>query len=292
MKHYGSQSMYKTLHRVILKHPRHAFIHQQNLKNRWREFNYTEMPDYEKALEEYRAFEGIIKAHVEDVLYLPPTLEGGLDSLYTHDPVKVTDRGAVGFPMGKGLRAGETGETLGFLQSLGIPILGSIQPPAKIEGGDVVWLDDERVALGLGYRTNMAGLEGFMEMTRDLIREYIVVPLPHGGGEEECLHLMSLISIVDRDLAVVHSRYLPVFFRQRLLDMGFSLVEVPDEEYDTLACNVLALGPRHCVMLEGNPITQAGLEKKGARVHTYPGREISIKGTGGPTCLTCPVARE
>jgi arginine deiminase len=292
LKPYGSQSMYKKIDRIILKHPRHAFISPEHLKENWQSFHYTGMPDITKALEEYKAFESIIIDHVKNIHYLPPAEEVGLDSIYTHDPVKITVAGAIGFPMGKDLRAKEHRETLKLLNSLDIPTLGIIEHPAKIEGGDVVWIDEETVALGLGYRTNMAGINQFKELTRDFIKEYIIVPLPHAGGEEECLHLMSLISIVDKDLAVVYSKYMPVFFRQYLLEKGFSLVEVPDHEYDNLGSNVLALAPRVCVMMEGNKITEEKLKEHKALVYTYPGREISFKGTGGPTCLTCPVTRD
>jgi arginine deiminase len=292
LKRFGSQSMYKKIDRLILKHPRHAFISQEHLRENWQSFHYADMPDMSKALEEYKAFENIIRDNVKNVHYLPPAEHVGLDSIYTHDPVKITVAGAIGFPMGKDLRASEHRETLTLLNSLGVPTLGVIEHPAKIEGGDVVWIDEETVALGLGYRTNMAGINRFKELTRGLIKEYIIVPLPHVGGEKECLHLMSVISIVDKDLAVVYSKYMPVFFRQYLLEKGFSFVEVPDHEYENLGSNVLALAPRICVMMEGNKITADNLREHNALVYTYPGGEISFKGTGGPTCLTCPVTRD
>ena len=117
------------------------------------------------------------------------------------------------------------------------------------------------------------------------------MPLPHWRGAGDVLHLMSLISPVDRDLAVVYSPLLPVPFRETLIESGYRLVEVPDEEFDTMGTNVLALGPRECVMIGGNPQTRAALEAAGARVTEYVGHEISVKGAGGPTCLTRPLIR-
>jgi N-dimethylarginine dimethylaminohydrolase len=160
-----------------------------------------------------------------------------------------------------------------------------------MEGGDVVWLDDHTVAVGYGYRTDAEGILQLRTILGDLIDELIVVPLPHWRGPGDVLHLMSLVSPVDRDLAVVYSPLLPVAFRQRLVSRGFELIEVPDEEFETMGTNVLALGPRDCLMLAGNPRTRAALERAGARVLEYVGQDISVKGAGGPTCLTRPLAR-
>lgn len=145
--------------------------------------------------------------------------------------------------------------------------------------------------VGRGYRTNDEAIRQLKEMTADNVDEFIVVQLPHDLGETECLHLMSFISMVDHDLAVVHSRLMPVFFRQLLIERGIQLIEVPKEEYDALGCNVLALAPRVCVIPEGNPATKQQLIDAGATVYEYKGNEITVKGTGGPTCLTCPVIR-
>jgi len=102
---------------------------------------------------------------------------------------------------------------------------------------------------------------------------------------------MSLVSPVDRDLAVVYSPLMPVPFRELLLNRGISLVEVPDEEFASMGANVLAIGPRRVVMLKGNPITRGRLEAARVEVIEYEGEHISIKGGGGPTCLTRPLRR-
>jgi N-dimethylarginine dimethylaminohydrolase len=171
-----------------------------------------------------------------------------------------------------------------------VPILGKIHGSGRLEGGDVLWVDAHTLAVGQGYRTNGEGIRQLGELLGDAV-EIVAVPLPHWTGPDDCLHLMSFISIVDDDLAVVYSRLMPVPFRERLIAWGFTLVEVPDEEYDSFACNVLAVAPRKCIMLAGNPVTQSRLQGAGAEVWTFDGEEICLKGTGGPTCLTRPIWR-
>ena len=178
-----------------------------------------------------------------------------------------------------------------YLESIGIPTLGVIQAPGKMEGGDVLWIDEKTVAIGRGYRTNDEGIRQFKEMTKDIINEYIIVPMPHGEGEDCCLHLMSIISFVDTDKAVVYSKYMPVFFREYLLGRGIQLIECNDQEYDYLGSNLLALEPGKCVLIDGCPEIQKKVEDAGVTVYTYEGKELSYRGTGGPTCLTCPLLR-
>lgn len=288
---YGCQSMHKKVDRILIKHPKDAFISQENLSKTWETFNYTSEPDYETVLKEYEVFENIVRENVPNVDYLPQSDNVGLDSIYTHDSLKITEKGAIFFNTGKVLRQKEGYEVEKKFKEMGIDTLGWIQSPGKIEGGDVVWIDEKTVAIGRGYRTNDEGIRQFKELTKDIVDEYIIVPMPHADGEAECLHLMSVISIVDQDLAVVYSRYMPVPFREFLIERGFDLVEVNDEEYNNLGSNVLALAPRVCVLMEGNKDIYNKLDEKGCKLHTYPGAELSFKGTGGPTCLTCPVTR-
>ncbi|WP_282172566.1 dimethylarginine dimethylaminohydrolase family protein [Cytobacillus firmus] len=283
--------MYKKLNTVIVKHPKEAFISQEHLRSKWKKFNYISEPDYMKAQQEYEQFLSIIKKHVGHIEFLPVSEKAGLDSLYAHDPVKFTKKGAMILKSGKKLRQPEAEIYKEFLQEKNIPILGELTGDAVADGGDLVWLDDRTLLIGRGYRTNDEAIRQIKEMTKEIVDECIVVPLPHDQGEEECLHLMSFISIVDENLAVVHSRLMPVFLRQMLLKRGFQLVEVPDDEYRRLGCNVLAVAPRICVMVSGNPQTKQRLLGAGATVYEYEGNEISYLGTGGPTCLTCPVER-
>jgi arginine deiminase len=289
---YGCQSMVAKIESVIIKRPQDALIGPQNLAKLWRAFNYTACPDFEKTLLEFAHFEQVLKQHVAKIYYLPRHEKAGLDSIYTHDPVKITRRGAILMNMAKPLRAAEPQVLQAWLAQIGIPVLGKIETPGYMEGGDVIWLNARTLAVGRGYRTNAEGIRQLKVLTAGMVDRFIEVPLPHADGAEACLHLMSLISLIDRDLAVVYSRYLPVFFRQILIAMGIELIEVPDDEYERLGTNVLALAPRLCLYPAGNPATLAKMIRAGAQVFTYPAEEISLKGTGGPTCLTCPVLRK
>ncbi|ALX47811.1 dimethylarginine dimethylaminohydrolase family protein [Lentibacillus amyloliquefaciens] len=285
-------SMYKRLKHVIVKHPEQAFISQANLEDQWRTFNYIDVPNYDKALAEYHAFIRILKTHVDQIDYLPTTNQTGLDSIYAHDPVKFTRDGAIILKSGKSIRQAEAAEMKAYLIEQAIPIIGELTGDAVGDGGDLVWLDDSKLAIGLGYRTNREAIRQLKRITEPFVDNFIEVPLPHDRGEDECLHLMSIISIVDQDLAVVYSPLMPVFFRKYLLEQGFTLIEVPADEYETLGCNVLALAPRICVLPSENEQTRQKLEHAGATVYEYEGNEISYKGTGGPTCLTSPVIRD
>lgn len=288
--HYCS-SMYAPLKQVIVKHPQDAFRGQEHLRDEWKTFNYLSEPNFDEALREYAEFIAILEKYVDKIDYLPESENVGLDSLYAHDPVKFTPKGAIILKSGKTLRQPEAAVYKDFLQEKSIPIIGELAGDAVSDGGDIVWLDDRTLVVGRGYRTNDEAIRQLKDMTADIVDEFIVVQLPHDLGEAECLHLMSFISMVDKDLAVVHSRLMPVFFRQLLSERGIQLIEVPKDEYDALGCNVLALAPRVCVIPQGNPITKQQLLDAGAIVYEYKGNEITVKGTGGPTCLTCPVVR-
>lgn len=288
---YGCQSMVGKIESILIKRPQQAFISQENLNNTWEEFKYFGCPDYETVLKEYEVFEQYITQNVKNIYYLPQDDRTGLDSIYTHDPLKITKKGAIYFPMGKALRSKEYLATKAYLESIGVPTLGEIKAPGKMEGGDVLWIDEKTVAIGRGYRTNEEGIRQFKELTKDIIDEYIIVPMPHGEGEDACLHLMSIISFVDTDKAVVYSKFMPVFFREFLIERGFQLIEAGDEEYDYLGTNLLALQPGKVILIKGCPEVEGKLKDAGVEVLTYEGKELSYRGTGGPTCLTCPITR-
>ncbi len=289
---YGAESMWAPLRWVLLKRVEDAFIGPEVLVRDAPRYGYLGCPDYDEARRQYDRFQSLIARHVPRLDFLPADERVGLDSLYTHDFVKVTETGAILLAPSKLLRQGEPAAARPFFDALDIPIQGALSGDARMEGGDVVWLDEGRVALGRGYRTNDEGIRQLQAIAGEAADDVVVVPLPHAEGPEACLHLMSVLSIVDRNLAVVYSRYLPVFFREWLQFRGYHLIEVPDNEYETLGTNVLALGPRLLVMLEGHPVTEAALKEAGAEVLTYAGSEISYKGTGGPTCLTAPLWRQ
>ena len=288
----GCQSMVGRLKHVLLKHPREAFGGQADIDGQWGDLNYLGPPDFESACRDYDDFVELLSRSGAEIIFLPQERDTGLDSIYTHDPAVVSNKGVVLGKMGKAQRDGEPAALGAYCREHDIPILGAITGAGRLEGGDVLWLDERTVAVGEGYRTNAEGIRQLGALLDRLVDSVISVPLPHWTGATDVLHLLSMISPVDHDLAVVYSRLMPVPFRQYLLSRGMQLIEVPDEEYDSMACNVLALAPRQCVMIAGNPVTQGRLESAGVEVWTYDGREISAKGAGGPTCLTRPLLRE
>jgi N-dimethylarginine dimethylaminohydrolase len=276
---------------VLVKHARDAFVSESLIASQWKRLNFSAPPDLALAIEEYDGFLEIVAGAGCEIVALAAGSGTTLDSIYTRDASVVCAGGVILANMGKASRASEPEAQAEQLRVHGWPIVGSISAPGHLEGGDLVWLDGRTLAVGQGVRTDAEGIRQLKTLLRGTLNELIVVPLPDYPGEHDVMHLMSLISPVDRDLAVVYSRLLPEPFRQALLSRGYQLVDVPDEEFETMGTNVLALKPRECVMLNGNPRTRAALEKAGAAVYVYDGREISLKGGGGPTCLTRPLAR-
>jgi N-dimethylarginine dimethylaminohydrolase len=279
------------LTRVLVKHARDAFVSQSVIDQQWKALNFTAPPDYARAVNEYDAFLDLIRSCGADIACLPCDERVTIDSIYTRDASVLCPAGTILASMGKQQRATEPAVQGDGLQNLGWTVAGRINVPGRLEGGDVVWLDRRTVAVGCGYRTNAEGIRQFRELLGNSIDELLTVPLPHWRGPGDVLHLMSLVSPVDDDLAVVYSPLLTVAFREQLVQRGLTLVEVPDEEFGTMGTNVLALAPRVCVMVKGNPRTRAALEKARATVYEYEGGEISLKGGGGPTCLTRPLVR-
>lgn len=288
---FGCVSEVGHIQRLLLKHPKSAFLSPENIQQQWKGLNYSAPPDYKRALKEYENFARVLKNFVPDITYLPEHKKTGLDSIYVHDSSIMTKNGLIQANMGKIERAGEPEAVNEFLNGWDVPIVGSISGEGRLEGGDVVLWDDQTLCVGMGYRTNEEGIRQLRELTKNDIEEIIVVPLPHWKGPDDVLHLMSLISPIDSDLAVVYSRLLPVPFRNWLIGRSVKLLEVPDTEFESMGCNVLALAPRQCLMIEGNPQTRQKLLDEGVKVIEYTGEEISVKGAGGPTCLTRPLWR-
>ena len=289
-----TQSEFAPLERVVLKHPREAFVDQATIATQWRSLGFSGAPDLDRATDEFDALVDLLRASGADVHLLPRDERTTLDSIYVRDAAIICDRGAIICRMGKAARLPEAPaqeKALAALTPSSVPIIGRIEAPGTLEGGDVAWLDRRTLAVGRGYRTNDEGIRQLRRLLGDSIDELIVVPLPHWRGAGDVMHLMSLISPVDHDLAVVYSPLLPGPFREQLLARGIQLVEVPDEEFETMGTNVLAVKPRVCVTLAGNPQTMRRLQDAGAIVIQYEGQEISTKGAGGPTCLTRPIRR-
>lgn len=291
MKLVGSQSMVDELKYVLVKHPQASHQTQAMMDEQWRKLFYLGPQSYDTVVREFAGFVSLLERYNMEIGYLPADAATGLDSIYAHDPLVVSNKGVILGNMGKVARQEEPAAMVRYLTQVGVPILGAITGSGRVEGGDVCWLDERTVAIGEGYRTNAEGIRQLRALLGDAVDEVIAVPLPHWTGPDDCLHLLSFISPVDHDLAVVYSRMMPVPFRQLLLARGIQLVEVPDEEYDSMACNVLAVAPRQCIMLSGNPITQQRLAAAGATVLTFEGKDLCLKGGGGPTCLTRPILR-
>jgi N-dimethylarginine dimethylaminohydrolase len=278
------------LRRVALRHARDAFTGPGRTEHDWRALNFTAPPDAGLAVQQYDAFRELFRASGVRIEELPPDSDLTLDAIYVRDASIVTPRGVVLCRMGKPARQAEPAAQGRAFGALGVTVAGVIEAPGQIEGGDVVWFDERTVAVGRGYRTNDAGIEQFRDLLGPGV-DVIVVPLPHYRGPGDVFHLMSIVSPVDEDAAVVYSPLMPVPFREWLCERGIRLIDVPDEEFQSMGTNVLALAPRRCVMLDGNPLTRARLEAAGVQVSVYAGSEISVKGGGGPTCLTRPLER-
>jgi N-dimethylarginine dimethylaminohydrolase len=279
------------IRQLLVKHAREAFVSQDVLNAQWKNLGFTAAPDFSRAMREYDALLELLGGAGTRIDTLP-TVDGvTADSIYVRDASVVTNRGVILCQMGKPQRAGEPAAQEQFFRNAGLPVLGSIQAPGRLEGGDVAWLDEDTVAVGRGYRTNAAGIAQLHTLLGDSVKEVVAVALPHWRGPDDVFHLMSILSPIDRNLAVVYSPLMSVPFRQRLLERGWRLIEVPDDEFESMGTNVLSIGPRRCVMVSGNPRTRARLEHAGVEVLEYEGQEISLKGGGGPTCLTRPILR-
>ncbi len=283
--------MVAPLRRVIVKRPEDAFRSSEQIHREWNSLDYVRPPDLARASRDHEYFVALLKETGAEVLYLPADERTGLDSVYTHDPVLVTDSGAIIFQTGKIARRGEGAAFEEVLRSWNVPILGRVNAPGTAEAGDMVWLDRQTLVVGRSFRTNRAGIAALSEILRPLNVDVIPVELPYWNGPQDVLHLMSFISLLDDDLAVVYRTILPVPLFELLITRGVELVDVPEEEFGRLGCNVLAVSPRDVIMLAGNPITRSRLESAGCRISEFDGSEICLPGAGGPTCLTRPLLR-
>ena len=283
---YGSQSMVDPLRRVLVKRPDAAFAVDDP-----RPWHYTDRPDLGIARAEHDAFVALLREAGAEIVYHEVPQPKRADAIFVHDPAIVTDRGAILLRMGKQLREGEEAAIGQQLESAGVPILYRLHGDARAEGGDLLWIDHDTLAVGQGFRTNAEGLRQLREALDPLGVATVSADLPYGQGPDACLHLMSLISMIRANLAVIYEPLLPTPLHEFLADHGVRCVRIPDEEFASMGCNVLAVAPGDCIMLEGNPVTKARLEKAGCRVRTYRGNEISLKAEGGPTCLTRPILR-
>ena len=285
------QSETGKLHSLFVKKVKDAFISDVHIEKYWKGLNYLGKPDFNKAIAEYDSFESILKEQGVNIYHLPQSDSVNMDSLYCRDAAIATNKGMIICNMGKVARSNEPLAEKNAFETNGIPVLSVITAPGTVEGGDVAWLDERTLAVGHTYRTNEEGIRQLKQLLQPIGVRVIVVPLPHYKGPADVFHLMSILSPVDKNLAVVYSPLMPIVFRNELLQRCYQLIEVPDNEFDSMGCNVLALAPRVCLMVSGNPETKLALKNAGCKVIEYYGEEISMKGGGGPTCLTRPLQR-
>lgn len=255
---------------------------------RWRDYGWRAAPDVAVAQAEHEAFCVLLEEAGAEVLVSEHD-RGNPDAIYTYDPTLVGSDGAVLLMPGKAERRSEVEATVPSLERAGVPVVGRIDLPATVEGGDTVWLDEQTLLVGIGYRTSPIALDALRGAFPGV--EVVAFDLPHWNGAGEVMHLMSFLSPLDRDLALVYARIAPTRLMWLLAERGIAVVEVPDEEFESMGPNVLALGPRRALALEGNDETRRRLESAGVDVSVYRGDEISRKGDGGPTCLTRPLLR-
>jgi N-dimethylarginine dimethylaminohydrolase len=289
--HLTSHSETGKLKSLFIKHAKHAFLSDEHIETHWKHLNYLDKPNLNSALREFESLETILKQNGADLYHLPEDPDVNMDSIYCRDAAIATNLGMIICNMGKEARKHEPMAEKKAFESNDIPILGSIFAPGTLEGGDVAWIDEHTLAVGHTYRSNEDGIRQLKVLLAPMDVNVIVVPLPHYKGPGDVFHLMSIISPVDKDLAVVYSPLMPIAFRNELLRRGYQFIEVADDEFETMGCNVLALAPRVCMMVDGNPKTKLALENAGCTVFEYKGVEISVKGGGGPTCLTRPIQR-
>jgi dimethylargininase len=279
---FGGQTMTRTLRRVLVRPPGAAGFAA------WREYGWHAEPDPAKLAAEHEAFCDALRSAGADVV-LATTVPEDPDAIYVFDSALVADQGAIVLRSGKEGRLAESVAVATDLERAGVPVAARLEEPQRVDGGDTIWLDESTLLVGRGYRTNDDGIHALQAALPDVA--VLAFDLPHRHGSDVVLHLLSLFSPLDEDLVVAYLPLMPVRLVQLLHELEIQIVEVPDDEFETMGPNVLALSPRVALALEGNDETRRRLERAGVEVTVYRGDEISRKGDGGPTCLTRPLLR-
>jgi len=279
------------LERVMVCSPLAAGWDQPERTALWRELGFQHAPDFAKAQSQHEALCHELENAGAKIIEVPPATNLSLDAVYTHDASLTTDYGLIVMRSGKPNRVAEGPHQGSFCETLDIATLGTITPPGTTEAGDIVWLDPTTLLIGRGYRTNSEGIQQMRDLLAPKGIEVLSAPLPYGPGPCACLHLMSLISLLDDHTALVDLPWLAVETVELLKSRGFKFIEIDSSERDTLACNVLALGDKRLLGIEENRNTNARLRHAGFDVRTFPGSELCLNGSGGPTCLTRPLLR-
>ena len=288
---FNGHSMVAPLQRVLACSPRSAGWNQPARVARWQALGFRHAPNFEQAQSQHDVLTRELRSAGAEVVEMPPANDDSLDAVYAHDASLATDFGMILMRMGKTNRIAEGSNHGAFYQTLGIPIFGTIVEPGATEAGDIVWLDSKTLLIGKGYRTNAAGIQQMRDLLARKGVEVRTAPLPYGPGPSACLHLMSLMSLLDDHTVLVDLPWLAVETVELLRERDFTFVEIDSSERDTLACNVLALGKNRLLAIEENQKTNARLRHAGFDVRTFPGSELCINGSGGPTCLTRPLLR-
>jgi N-dimethylarginine dimethylaminohydrolase len=287
---FGAFNNWGPLKKVAIRDVDASFVSDAKIDAEWKDLNFHSRPELANARKEYEAVEQILASAGAQIIKLPAAEGLTLDSIYTHDALIVTPRGLVKPRMGKPQRRMESAVNGAALERLGFPVAGEITGEGKVEGGDLVWIDRYTLLAGVGYRTNLEGLRQLGELAGPDV-EILWFDMPHYKGQSDVFHLMSCLSPLDHDLAVVYPTLMAARQVEFLQSRGIAFVEVPTEEFDTMGCNVLALGPRHAMIVEGNPETERRMKAAGVKVDVIKGTDICRKGEGGPTCMTRPLVR-
>jgi len=289
--YFNGHSMVGKLRRVLMCSPHAAGWDDRDRLARWQELGFLHQPDFSLAQAQHEALCEALERAGAEVVELPPSPDLTLDAVYTHDASLPTDFGLIPLYPGKSNRVVEAKHQRDFLQQQGMPTPGAVKPPGKAEAGDMVWLDPHTLLVGHGYRTNRGGIEQMQSLLQPHAIEVVAAPLPYGPGPSACLHLMSLISLLDESTALVDLPWLAVETVELLRGRGYGFIEIDYDERATLACNVLSLGEKRLATIEANKKTNRRLREAGFEVFTFPGSEICVNGSGGPTCLTRPLLR-
>ena len=288
---FNGHSMVGALERVMVCSPRTAGWNQPERLACWDKLGFDHKPDFATAQPQHEILCRELEAADAEVSEMPAASDLSLDAVYAHDASLPTDYGLIVMRPGKQNRVAEGPHHASFCETLEIPTLGTITAPGSTEAGDMVWLDSHTLLIGQGHRTNAAGIQQMHDLLALKGVEVLSAPLPYGPGPSACLHLMSLISVLDDHTALVDLPWLAVESVELLESRGYNFIEIDSSERDTLACNVLALGKNRLLAIEENRRTNERLRQAGFDVRTFPGSELCINGSGGPTCLTRPLLR-
>jgi N-dimethylarginine dimethylaminohydrolase len=278
---YGVTSMVAPLRRVLVRRP--------SLDGDWHGAGWR-TPDAGLLDRQHEQFCELL-AGLGPQVEVADRLDGQVDSVYMHDPLLVTGSGGIVLRMAKPARRAEPGHAADELERLGVPVLGTLDAPAVADGGDRFWLDDVMMAIGLGYRTNRAGAEAVARLVAPEGIGVEAYDMPHDRGPGSVLHLQSFLSAVTDELLVVYEPLAPVRLLEDLRARGFDWIAIDHEDFLAMGCNVLAVRPGVVVMCDASDGVRRALDRRGVEVHVYEGSELSVKGDGGPTCLTAPLWR-